>query len=656
MNNEKNIIRPVEKMNKQNGCRILKNILRSVFVFIFTAALLCAALTAYAKSTGGSEEKTVTVAGNPDLYPIEYYDCRTDRYEGIMPQIYERISENTGLKFEYVKPNGKNLQNYLAKNKQVDIISAHIWTEIDAGHEDYRLTKINKDGKMLDICLGFADTADKHTVFVIKNQLDSLSDEDLLALALVSKPVSESKYLCIFIAIAAVLVCAVIFLSALLIISRRKAKIKENHMLTDSLTKHGNDRFFVSQYNKNVAKDLQSRYYVAYIALELLRIEKYLGTAIVIEIQQYAADVLTDSCKKSDFSARIGDGVFAIAFQSDSDEKASEFISAILTRLNDYNDSFLGQYRMLFRAGLYRPISQEITCETALFNARQGYNYAAHIKIPFAFSNTAILSREALKSRLQRKLSDALNNCEFELYIQFIVDAKTGDIHGCEALSRWQSPEEGLLTPANYIESMNTLGIIDRLDFYILEESCRLLEKWSKTDMNSLNLSCNFTRITVSSADFAKRFSEITSRYSFEHSKLIIELTEDSLADNNSRALQNVLFCKNHGFKIALDDLGNGYSSLSDLCDYPIDIVKIDRHIIVKSTTERGNALLCGVTMLAHNLGIKVLCEGVESETENENAIKSGCDYIQGFYYSHVFPKSEAEKIYVEYNQNKSNA
>ena len=87
---------------------------------------------------------------------------------------------------------------------------------------------------------------------------------------------------------------------------------------------------------------------------------------------------------------------------------------------------------------------------------------------------------------------------------------------------------------------------------------------------------------------------------------------------------------------------------MSDLCDYPIDIVKIDRHIIAKSVTERGNALLCGITKLAHDLGIKVLCEGVETENENTNAINSGCDYIQGYYYSQVYPKTEAKKHYFD--------
>ena len=116
--------------------------------------------------------------------------------------------------------------------------------------------------------------------------------------------------------------------------------------------------------------------------------------------------------------------------------------------------------------------------------------------------------------------------------------------------------------------------------------------------------------------------------------------------DNTPVAYSNVLACKQMGCQIALDDLGNGYSSLQDLCDYPIDMIKIDRHIMLKSTTPRGNALLQELTKLGHDLDMKVLCEGVETETEKRRVWEAGCDYIQGFYYSRVLPGEEADLFY----------
>ena len=95
--------------------------------------------------------------------------------------------------------------------------------------------------------------------------------------------------------------------------------------------------------------------------------------------------------------------------------------------------------------------------------------------------------------------------------------------------------------------------------------------------------------------------------------------------------------------------MGSGYSSLSDLCDYPIDVIKIDRHIVAKSSSYRANLLLRGLVTLAHELGIQVLCEGVETADENQRVIDNGCDYIQGFYYSRVLPKENAMDYYDNY-------
>jgi EAL domain-containing protein (putative c-di-GMP-specific phosphodiesterase class I) len=227
-----------------------------------------------------------------------------------------------------------------------------------------------------------------------------------------------------------------------------------------------------------------------------------------------------------------------------------------------------------------------------------------------------------------------------------IVD-QSGKIIGAEGLTRWQNHEKGMLSPAVFIEHLKSAGLIDKLDFYILEEVCKQLEKWNRTGKEHLWLSCNFTRMTVSRNDFIERFRSIVGKYDFSPDRLVIELTEDSFINNTTIAYNNVFECKKIGCKIALDDMGSGYSSLQDLCDYPVDMLKIDRQILLKSTTPRGDALLKGLTKLGHDLGMKVLCEGVENEEDKRRVCEADCDYIQGFYYSRVLPTEEADLFYM---------
>lgn len=589
------------------------------------------------------ENDTVYVAGNPDLFPFEYYDTRSDSYQGILPEIYKQISENTGLNFVYIHPGMINMQSRLAKNCQVELVSAYVRGQIGTTDGEWIVKRLDAD---TEICIAFTSIIPNEIETQIRSAIESLTAQHILELAVrIPKPLPEQRLYWRFGIICGTLVLITVVLTAVLFHQRIARKKNNEIRFIDPLTGIGNELYFENTFQHCVTPANYALYYLSYISLNVQRIEQYLGILKAEEIQRYAADILSQTAADEDFAARIGDGVFLLALQAPSEEAASIRVSEILEQLNRYEGTFLEEHRILFRAGVFWIESANLSVETAVFNARQGYNAAAQNQCSCVLVDKALLNREATKIELQRKLSDAFDGGEFLLYMQMIVD-RNERIIGAEALIRWQNREKGLLSPGAFIEPLKSAGLIDKLDFYILEEACRQLEQWSLTGKEHLWMSCNFTRLTVSRNDFVERFQDVLGRYQFSHGCLIIELTEDSLMDNTTVAYHNILECKKMGCKIALDDLGSGYSSLQDLCDYPIDIIKIDRHILLKSTTIRGNALLQGLTKLGHDLGAKVLCEGVESETEKQRVCKAGCDYIQGFYYSRVLPKDEANLFY----------
>lgn len=250
-------------------------------------------------------------------------------------------------------------------------------------------------------------------------------------------------------------------------------------------------------------------------------------------------------------------------------------------------------------------------------------------------------SEEDIKETILR----AFENYEFVPFLQFIVDAKTEKVVRAEALSRWDRGEKGIVAPGNYIWVMEENGLIGRHDLYMFDLVCKQLEAWKGTALSDVPISCNFTRITLSERGIIEKIKAICEKYDFDRSNVCIEITEEAIEKNVENALSNIEECKKLGFRIALDDLGRGYTSLSNLCDYPIDIVKIDRDILLKADTERGRALLEGIIELAHKLGLKVVCEGIETEEQRAFVIKAGCDYIQGFYYFRPMPKEECDKL-----------
>lgn len=603
----------------------------------------------HATAAEKTESETVYVAGNPDLFPFEYYDTRSNSYQGILPELYKQISESTGLEFVYIHPGMINQQNRLAKNAQVELVSAYVRGEVETAEREFTLLRYDEH---TEICVAFTAITPEWVEEVLRSSLGNLSAQQVLELSLrVPEPQPEQKLYWWAGIIGGVLLLIIAVLAAVLL-WQRKARKKNNAIrFIDPLTGIGNQSYFENTFGHCITPANYALYYLGYISLDVQRIERYLGVLKAEEIQRYAADVLSHVAKEEDFAARIGDGVFLLAFQAPSEEAAATRVTETLNQLNQYEGTFLEENRVLFRAGVFWIDTANLSVETAVFNARQGYNAAAHNQCPYVFVDQALLNRETTKIELQRKLLGAFEKHEFLLYMQMIVD-RNERIIGAEALTRWQNQEKGLLSPGVFIEPLKSAGLIDKLDFYILEEACKQLEQWNRTGKGHLWLSCNFTRLTVSRSDFAERFQDVLGRYQFPHNCLIIELTEDSLMDNTTVAYSNVLECKKAGCQIALDDLGNGYSSLQDLCDYPIDMIKIDRHILLKSTSPRGNALLQGLTKLGHDLGMKVLCEGVEGETEKQRVCEAGCDYIQGFYYSRVLPKDEADLFYMR-NQNR---
>ena len=253
---------------------------------------------------------------------------------------------------------------------------------------------------------------------------------------------------------------------------------------------------------------------------------------------------------------------------------------------------------------------------------------------------------------LINKIRYGLKNKEFKMHLQFIVDNKTKRIVSGEALSRWEESSGEVIMPGKYIGVMEKSGLITKFDYYMFESVCDKLSKWAKTDFKELTISCNFTRITISEKDFVTKIKNIADRYEFDRSKLIMEITEDSIEKNLDVARNNIIKAKELGFHIALDDIGSGYTSLISLGEYPIDIVKIDREVLLLFEKESGKKLFLGIISLIHNLNLKVVCEGVETEEQNTLVSRSECDYIQGWYYSKALPVASAEIFYKEYMKN----
>lgn len=232
-------------------------------------------------------------------------------------------------------------------------------------------------------------------------------------------------------------------------------------------------------------------------------------------------------------------------------------------------------------------------------------------------------------------MESALDNKEFEMFLQPKVSLKTNQLVGAEALVRWRSPIYGLIYPDKFIPIMEQNGFIRQIDFFMLEEVCRFLKKTSEDGIPMLPISVNFSKAHLSTANLAEKVFRTVNRFGISTHLIEIEFTESLFVENFESLLQIITDLKSFGFKVSLDDFGNSYSSLSCLKYLPLDIIKIDKGFL--STTSdggKGKVIISKIVELIKSLHMQAVIEGVETEEQQDFLQKTTCDIAQGFYYA----------------------
>lgn len=612
---------------------------------------LCAVLTIEALlccMQDASARETLLISGNADLYPIESYDRGRECYVGLLPELYERLSEQTGYDLVYLPYSKNTTQAQQTANRQADIISAYPSGAVDSGamRRQVLLCTIEHDGAERAIYVGFTNALTPELAGALAQALEDLSGaESIGVLADYTNSSGAEAYRTRWLITLAALIAAMLAAAvALIVFARKKRAEQKTNALIDPRYGIGNDRFYLHCVETLLPAPLRSLTYVVCVGCDMTSLEHRCGEAEREELFCRAAEFLRRGCAREDSLACVGRGMFALVCQRSSREAAQQHTEALVRELNAYLEGFRAEYNGSFRAGICSlEENPDYSGEAALYSARQGCAYAFGHGMLCAFGNKRMVGESEQLDRLRRRTAEAVAKGEFEPYFQFVVD-RGGTIIGAETVSRWQSPEDGLLPPSKYIDLMIRAGTVTEHDLYMLRCACVQLQTWKREGRGTLWLSCNFTRQSIADEKILARVREIVEQYDFTRDRLVVELTEDSYTHDRETALQTIEGLHAMGLRIALDDMGAGYSSLSDLCTYPIDGVKIDRSILLDAEEERGRALLAGLVQLAHSMGIRALSEGVETKEQLDIALAAGCDSIQGFYFSRVLPKREAER------------
>ncbi|MGQ0648490.1 MAG: putative bifunctional diguanylate cyclase/phosphodiesterase [Gemmatimonadaceae bacterium] len=407
----------------------------------------------------------------------------------------------------------------------------------------------------------------------------------------------------------------------------------------DGLTGLANRALFRDRAEHALSRSQRGRRDVAVLFLDLdnfKQVNDTLGHAAGDHLLQIVADRLLNATRGCDTVARLGGDEFAVLLENARTEAEASVVAERITNalhspidLESGNTVRVSSSIGIARADVAESVDDLMrNADVAMYAAKAGSR--GHYVFFDPSMHTALVDRVMLESDMRRGLEDR----EFWVAYQPIVDLANREVTGMEALARWRHPFKGLISPAAFIPVAEETGLIMQIGRMVLTEACRQTAEWNQQPGRArpLSITVNISGKQLQSAELTRDVRGALEVSGLDPSRLILEITETVIMDNSRGTLERLRELKGLGVRLAIDDFGTGYSSLSYLQQFPVDILKIDRSFTTGLT--RGpneDALARTIIALGDLLTLSTIAEGVEHEGQHERLRDLGCHYGQGY-------------------------
>ncbi len=420
----------------------------------------------------------------------------------------------------------------------------------------------------------------------------------------------------------------------------------EQYRLTHDELTHLYNREGFCEATRNLLNKTNKTYLLLYSNIKDFKLINQLfgldrGNDILVNI----AETLAQNVRDDDVYGRINGDHFALCmpkerFNEKEFKKAVREIAGRITSraysihiqigIYEITDPSMDITLMCDRAYMAcKSIKRENTCEIAWYSDEMLVN--------------ALLEKEILAS-----FDFAIINRQFGIYLQPQV-LSDGKLVGAEALARWIHPDNGLIQPGVFINVLEKADLIYKLDRYIWELAAAQLAKWKGTPREGIIISVNVSPKDLYYLDIKKEFLSLAQKYDINPAHLSIEITETAVASDVNKCAKLILELQECGFVVEIDDFGSGYSSLNMLKDINADILKIDMGFLRKTENQKRAQVILNFTIdMAHELGMHVVAEGVETREQLDFLTGMGCEMFQGFYFDRPMPVDDFENKYKE--------
>lgn len=401
------------------------------------------------------------------------------------------------------------------------------------------------------------------------------------------------------------------------------------------------------KFRKNVEGILEDNpdkeYVIVYLDIDKFKyINDTLGYDVGDELLRGMAKTASSNQEDITLVGRVSSDNFVILMPYKSDEQ----VRNILKKLNEQfteriRSCSLGKSVYLISGVAYLSYGQDVTSVIDNANiARKSIKKSPDITC--AFYDDKLNEKILLELDICNSMEVALEQNEFQMYLQPKVDLNSDRIAGAEALTRWIRKDGRFMVPDQFIPLFEKNGFIIQLDFYIYECACKVIKEWIEEGLKPVTISVNVSRIHLINSDFVQKVMELIERYQTPHEYIEFELTESIFLDNTDMAIRTMHELRNRGFRVSIDDFGAGYSSLNLLKDMTSDVLKLDKEFFRKGDMKNEEKIIVSsITNMAKQLKMKVLSEGVETTAQSEFLKEIECDMAQGYLFAKPMPIDE---------------
>ena len=426
----------------------------------------------------------------------------------------------------------------------------------------------------------------------------------------------------------------------------RRAENTIEILKRDPVTNLLTEKIFYERAQVMLEENLGQAFDIIAVDIERFKIiNDAFGTAAGNQLLSDLSVCLLDSrVDEKSLFARIRADLFAVLVPREE---------GVYGRLEHSLNCFLKNYplpmRLTVKIGVYQIEERDIPVERMCDRA---FIAAGSIKGMYAekivFYNNAMREKMLFEQKILDTMVEALEQGQFQIHLQPKVRVNTEEVVGAEALVRWEHPELGLLSPADFLPVFERNGFIYSLDLYVWHKVCSAMQRWRQMGGADIPVAVNVSRMDIYHGDLPSLFTELVKDYGLEPKNLHLEITESAYISDSRQLLLVVEQLRKTGFVVEMDDFGSGYSSLNMLSELPVDVLKLDLKFLRTGTDAgRRHRIMQAVIDLAHTLHLLVIAEGVETKEESLLLEEMGCQYAQGYYYGRPVPENEFEKRFL---------